>query len=40
MPEEMLLPLIGVFVPLVAATLAAYGLLNRDDTRKHGRHPF
>lgn len=40
MSEEVLLPLLGVFIPLVAATLTAYFLLNRDDVHKHGRHHF
>jgi len=40
MSEELLLPLLGVFVPLIAATLAGYMLLNRADAHKHGRPHF
>jgi hypothetical protein len=38
MPEHVLLPMLGVFGPLVVATLAAYFWLNREDLHTRGRH--
>lgn len=40
MPEVVLLPVLGVFGPLILATIAAYLLLNRDDPHTRGRHRF
>lgn len=38
MPEAVLLPVLGVFGPLIAATIAAYLLLNRGEPHMRGRH--
>ncbi len=40
MSEAVLLPMLGVFGPLVAATIGAYVLLNRDDASTRGRHRY
>lgn len=40
MPEAVLLPVLGVFGPLILATVAAYLLLNRYDPHTRGRHRF
>ena len=40
MPEQVLLPIVGILGPLFVATIAAYLLLNRDDTRTRGNHRF
>ena len=38
MSQEILLPLLGVFGSLAAATLLAYVLLNKDDLHRRGKH--
>lgn len=38
MPEEVLLPILGVFGPLIVATIAAYVMLNRDFFHTRGKH--
>ena len=37
MPEQFVLPIVSIFGPLVVATLAAWMLLNREDTRDRRR---
>ncbi len=38
MPEAVLLPILGVFGPLVIATVGAYVMLNRDLFHHRGKH--
>jgi hypothetical protein len=38
MPEQFIWPILGVFGPLIAATIAAYLLLNRDRLHTRGKH--
>ena len=38
MPEQFLLPILGVFGPLAIATVAAYILLNRPDIHSRRKH--
>jgi hypothetical protein len=38
MSQEILLPLLGVFGALAAATVVAYVLLNNDDLHGRGKH--
>lgn len=38
MSEQVLLPVLGIFGPLVVATVAAYLLLIRDDLHTPGNH--
>ncbi len=37
-PEQILLPMLGVFGALVVATVVAYVLLNNDDLHTRGKH--
>ena len=38
MPEQVLLPILGVFGLLVVATVIAYLLLNNDNLHTRGKH--
>jgi len=38
MPEEFLLPILGVFGVLAAATVIAYVLLNNENLHTRGKH--
>ena len=38
MSEQFLLPILGIFAPLIIATVAAYILLNRTDLHSGGKH--
>jgi hypothetical protein len=38
MSQEILLPMLGIFGALAAATVIAYVLLNNDDLHTRGKH--
>lgn len=38
MPDEMLVTIVGVLGPLIAATIGAYWLLNRQHGDMHRKH--
>ena len=38
MSQEILLPMLGIFGALAAATVIAYVLLNNDNLHTHGKH--
>lgn len=38
MSQEILLPVLGIFGTLAAATVVAYVLLNSDYLHSHGKH--